>query len=124
MNMEEQNPRPAVQLEENLKKALTELMMLSLLSEKDRYVGELSAVLREKSNGVLTVVFPYGAIYRLERAGYVCELGSRSAPDGRRRQYFGITEEGRAYLAQLLETYERFSASVAAVLTKGETTHE
>ena len=124
MNTEEKMPRPATMLEDNLKKALTELMMLTLLAENDRYVGELSAVLREKSAGVLNVVFPYGAIYRLERSGYVCELGTRSAPDGRRRQYFGITEEGRAYLAQLLETYERFSASVALVLGKGDSIHE
>lgn len=107
-------------LEENLKKALTELLMLSLLSQREYYIGELSATLHEKSGGALTIVFPYSAIYRLLESDYITECKKRNAPDGRRRQYFGITEKGRAYLQQLLEIYERFSGGVAAVLERGE----
>ena len=38
-------------LEENLKKALTELLILFLFHEKEHYIGELSPLLEERSKG-------------------------------------------------------------------------
>ena len=109
-----------ISLEENLKKALTELLILQLLSKKESFIGELTAALNEKSSGVLSIVFPYGAIYRLEQGGYIEECGKRNAPDGRRRQYVRITSKGITYLGQLRKIYTRFSGGVAAVLEEGE----
>ena len=111
---------PQNTLEENLKKALTELLVLRLLSQRDYYIGELTADLKEKSHGALSIVFPYSAIYRLEQSGCIIETGKRIAPDGRRRQYIRITDTGRAYLARLLETYNEFAGGVAAVLAEGD----
>lgn len=119
MSPEEVNKQPSL-LEENLKKALTELLVLYLLSQKEYYIGELTETLREKSGGVLTIVFPYAAIYRLQQAEYITESKKRNAPDGRRRQYYTITEKGKGHLAQLLEIYGRFSGGVSAVLARGE----
>ena len=110
----------SVALEENLKKALTELLLLKLLSEKDCYIGELSAAIHDRSNRALTVVFPYSAIYRLQQAGYITEKEKRSAPDGRRRQYFTVTREGKAYLDRLLRTYARFTNGITDILAGGE----
>lgn len=107
-------------MEENLKKALTELLVLKLLSEKDRYIGELSAAIHDRSNGALTVVFPYGAIYRLQQARYITEKEKRSAPDGRRRQFFTVTGKGKNYLEQLLRTYARFTQGITDILAGGE----
>ena len=70
-------------LEENLKKALTELLILFLFHEKEHYIGELSLLLEERSKGALSIVFPYAAIYRLTSAGYLTETKKRNAPDGR-----------------------------------------
>ena len=103
-------------LEENYKKAMAELLLLFLLSEKDCYIGELTATLARRSKNVLSMVFPYAAIYRLEREGYIAEIGKRIAPDGRRRQYLRITDAGRMYLRQLLEAYSRLSQSVANIM--------
>lgn len=111
-------------LEENLKKALTEILVLHLLSTKDYYIGELTAVIHKKSHGALSIVFPYSAIYRLQQAGYLTESEKRNAPDGRRRQYYRITDTGRDYLKQLKETYTRFSMGVAEVLAEGGDSHE
>lgn len=111
---------PPVSLEENLKKALTELLMLHLLSRRDYYIGELTAELSEKSRGALNIVFPYSAIYRLEQTDCIYECGKRIAPDGRRRQYFRITDTGRAYLARLTTVYSAFTQGVANVLSEGE----
>ena len=114
--MKELEKNPGFVLEENLKKALTELMVLFLLSQKECYIGELTAAIKKRSRDVLTVVFPYGAVYRLEQAGYIRELEKRTAPDGRRRQYLGITEAGKVYLTQLLDTYRRFTQGINDVL--------
>lgn len=114
----EQEKYPGYSLEENLKKALTELIVLFLLSEKECYISELTTAISTRSHGVLSIVFPYGAIYRLQQSGFIEETEKRNAPDGRRRQYLGITESGQIRLTQLLETYKRFSQGVANVLSE------
>ena len=103
-------------LEDNLKKALTELLLLHLLTQKECYIGELTDILRKKSHGTLSIIFPYAAIYRLLQSEYIAELPKRNAPDGRRRQYYGITKKGNLYLQQLLRTYTSFSKGVADIL--------
>ena len=69
-------------LEENLKKALTELLILFLFHEKEHYIGELSPLLEERSQGALSIVFPYAAIYRLTSAGYLTETKNATPPTG------------------------------------------
>lgn len=103
-------------LEDNLKKALTELLVLKLLSTREYYIGELTSEIKEKSGGALVIVFPYGAIYRMTRSGYIAEGKKRNAPDGRLRQYYTITEMGRAYLTQLMAEYARVAEGVDNVL--------
>ena len=107
-------------LEENLKKALTELLILFLFQEGERYIGELSALLEARSGGVLSIVFPYAAIYRMTQGGYLTEGKKKTAPDGRLRQYYVITEEGTARLEEMLETYRRFSQGVNDILSGKE----
>lgn len=106
-------------LEENLKKALTEPLVLFLLSQREYYIGELTAAIQERSGGVLNIVFPYAAIYRMSRSGYITESQKRTAPDGRLRQYYTITQQGRAYLSDLLDTYRRFFKGVSDILSSG-----
>lgn len=116
MHNAKSDKQPTVLLEENLKKALTEMLLLSMLAKEDHYISELAEMIRKKSGGVLNIVFPYSAIYRLQQAKYIYEKEKRNAPDGRRRQYYAITENGRKYLEQLLEVYTRFSEGVMSVL--------
>lgn len=106
-------------LEENLKKALTEMLVLRLLSEREYYIGELGDTLKERSGGALCIVFPYAAIYRMEEYGYIYESGKRIGPDGRRRQYIAITDEGRVYVNRLIKAYAVVSKGVQEVLEKG-----
>lgn len=116
MGPKEHGRQTPISLEDNLKKALTELLILHLLSQREHYIGELTAALHEKSSGALTIVFPYAAIYRMQEAEYITEVPRRIAPDGRRRQYFKITPEGIAYLNQLRQIYAAFTKGVAQVL--------
>lgn len=103
-------------LEENLKKGITELLILFLLQEKDMYINEMTDALLERSGGRLNISFPYAIIYRLLDAHYI-ELGEkRQAPDGRRRQYYHTTEAGEAYLEELLFVLNRFMGGVYQIL--------
>ena len=106
-------------LGENMKKALTEMLVLRLLSERDYYIGELGDTLRERSGRALNIVFPYASIYRMEKYGYLYECEKRIGPDGRRRQYLAITDERRVYVDRLIKTYAVISNGVQQVLEKG-----
>lgn len=106
-------------MEENLKKAVTEMLVLTLLSREDMHAPQITQALEEESGGALSIVFPYSVLYRLISNGYITEAYKKPAPDGRRRQYYQITQAGREYQAQLEELYRRFSAGVVLLLEKG-----
>ena len=116
MNSVDNEKNPSYALEENLKKALTELVMLFLLSQRDRYIGELTETIRRRSNGALTIAFPYSSIYRLLQAGYIRETEKRYALDGRRRQFYFITDKGKEHLHLLLSTYRLFIKNIETIL--------
>lgn len=108
--------RFASSLEENLKKALTELLVLKLLSRREYYIGELTEEISRKTDHALTIVFPYGAIYRMTGSEYITESKKQNAPDGRLRQYYKITNKGRKYLKQLEQGYADFQIAVSKIL--------
>lgn len=108
-------------LEDNLKKAVTEMLVLSLLEQEDMHAIQLTQELERQSGEAISIVFPYSALYRLISAGYIIEAYKKNAPDGRRRQYFQITEEGRTYVGELRKVYRRFSGGVELLLKGGET---
>ena len=45
-------------MEENLKKALSELMVLALLHEREYYALELAPAISEYSGGIISITFP------------------------------------------------------------------
>lgn len=114
--MSQETGSSSAAMEENLKKALTELLVLRLFSEGAHYIGELTELIRDRSRGVLTVVFPYAAFYRIYKAGLISEEKKRTAPDGRLRQYYQITEAGLRYLDELLASYARVSQAIHRIL--------
>ena len=97
---------------DNFKKTVTEMLLLELLCEGDTYIGDLQEIIKTRSNETLQIIFPYAAIYRLVDDEYIAEIKKRTAPDGRRRQYYTITESGRAYLEILRNAY---TSSIQAV---------
>lgn len=106
-------------MEDNLKKAVTEMLVLALLSREDMYAAQITQGLEERSHGALSIQFPYSVLYRLISFGYIVEGYKKIAPDGRRRQYYQITPEGRAYKGQLVRLYRRFSDGVELLLEEG-----
>ncbi len=111
-------------MEDNLKKAVTEMLVLALLSREDMYAGQITQALEEQSQGALSIQFPYSVLYRLISFGYIVEAYKKVAPDGRRRQYYQITREGRAYGSQLAELYRRFDRGVELLLQGEDNGHD
>lgn len=107
-------------MEDNLKKAVTELVILSLLNEEDMYAGQLLREMEERSDKALNIVFPYAALYRLLEFGYIVEGDRCNAPDGRRRQFYRITDKGRAHLGDLLPVYHSFVGGIEKILASGQ----
>lgn len=90
------------------KRATSPLVVLHLLSEKPMYGYEISAALKERSEGKYTISILYPVLYRLEEQGYI-EISSTEVSDGRARSYYSVTEEGRSYLDRTLAEYRDIS---------------
>ena len=76
-------------------------LVLAILAEGESYGYSLLKRVRELSGGELewTDGMLYPLLHRLGRLGYVTTEW-RTSPEGRRRRYCAITEDGRAALAE------------------------
>ncbi len=90
----------ALHIDKDLVAASATPLVLAILAEGESYgyailkrVRELSAGDLEWTDGML-----YPLLHRLERLGHV-NTEWRTPPEGRRRRYYAITNEGRAALA-------------------------
>ena len=61
--------RTSAVVEENLKKALVEMLMLALLHERAYYAPALNQALAVRSGGACNASFPYAALHRLIETG-------------------------------------------------------
>ena len=110
---------PGRGMEENLKRAVTEMLVLTLLSREDMHASQITQCIRRESGNTLSLASPYMLFYRLIENGYIVEAYKKAAPDGRRRQYYQITGEGRQYLQSLTTLYHRLSNGVTLLLGEG-----
>lgn len=101
-------------LTENLKKGVTEMLVLSLLNVRPMTIHEILRQLDEKSHSVCKISYPYAIIYRLTNSNYIKDHG-KQVSDERLRSYYEITEEGRKHLAGMKEEYKVFTDGVEAV---------
>ncbi|MCD8355561.1 MAG: PadR family transcriptional regulator [Clostridia bacterium] len=114
----------AAGMEENMKKAVTEMLVLFLLDERDMYIGEIPQELERRSGGTFHIVFPYSVIYRMVKFRYIREVKKRIAPDGRKRQYYCITDSGKVYLNELQQVFMQFTGGVNTILTSGKDSND
>lgn len=98
-----------------LKKALSEMVFLSVLEEEPLPIVEVTRRLDKRSGGVCSIQFAYAIVYRMVENGYISEQGSRVTPE-RRRQFYAITDKGRAYLQALKREYRAFRDAVDTIL--------
>lgn len=89
-------------------------LVLSILAEGESYGYAILKRVRELSGGELqwTDGMLYPLLHRLGRLGYVTTEW-RTSPEGRRRKYYALTDEGRA----ALENQQRQWAAVTRALS-------
>ena len=100
------------------------LLVMLLLDEEDMHSIQISQTLEERADETLNLSFPYALLYRLIECGYIRKAYKKNAPDGRRRQYYQITEAGRRYLMELIARYNDFIEGVTLLLTEGGANNE
>lgn len=98
------------------KKGSLDLLILSLLSVRDCYGYQLTQLMKDLSEGVISVPSGslYPALYKLENAGYISEYTVKS---GKRRQriYYHIEEPGRKFFAEQLEAYNSVMQAIQKI---------
>ena len=97
----------------------TRLLLLSLLSEGDRYGYEIIRTLSARSEQAFA--FQEGTLYpilhKMEHAGWV--RAYEKTAEGRKRRYYAITEKGKKQLSAETEQWRAFSGAVERVITGG-----
>jgi transcriptional regulator len=107
---------PSTQLSRELKRGSAELLILSLLEERDRHGYDLAQQIEQRSEGVISfnVASLYPMLYRLEEHGQIEGRWVEKAGQ-RRRRYYRITAAGRRRLAEQRSTWASFVAGLNRV---------
>jgi DNA-binding PadR family transcriptional regulator len=89
-----------MRIDKDLVAAAATPLVLGILSEGESYGYAILKRVRDLSNGELewTDGMLYPLLHRLDRLGYVTTEW-RTPPEGRRRKYYSITDQGRTALA-------------------------
>lgn len=104
-------------ISDNLKRGVSELVLLSLLSEQDMYGYEMVQALRERSRDkfILQETSMYPTLYRLQDGEYI---SAREELVGKRRKrtYYHLEPAGEAYFRQSLAEYLSVQQGIRAIL--------
>ncbi len=110
-------------LENNFKKGLTTLAVLTLLQRGPMYGYQLVQTMGEVSQGefALQEGTTYPVFYRLQEKGYI--TGERVLVGKRMtRVYYTLTPEGEAYLTKIRAIYDSLTAGLQRLLDYGNET--
>jgi len=104
-------------MDRELKKGSTELLILSLLDARPRHGYDIGRQIELRSNGVvqLHVASLYPLLYRLEKRGWVAGRWVERAGE-RRRRYYRLTASGRKVLVDQKDAWRAFVAAVNRVV--------
>lgn len=106
-----------MKLDKGLIGGSTNLLLLSLIQEKDRYGYEMIRELELRSED--TFQFKEGTLYpvlhKLENKGYVKSYLAKG-DTGRERKYYKITKKGRKQLIEEKGQWQVFTQSVEKVI--------
>ena len=99
-----------------LRKGSAEVLILSLLDERDRHGYEIAKLIGERSAGAIAfhVASLYPTLYRLERRGLI--QGRWVERSGqRRRRFYRLTADGQKMLAAQRRSWNAFFAALNRV---------
>ena len=102
---------------ENLKRGVTEIVLLALLSQQDMYGYEMAQAMRERSHEKFTLLETsmYPTLYRLQDNGYI---SAREELVGKRRKrtYYHLEPAGEQRLKELTQEYEEITKGVLQII--------
>ncbi len=107
-------------MDKNLLGGSTVLMLLSLLSEGDRYGYDIIRELAARSENVFQMREGslYPVLHRMEAQGWV-KAHEKEAENGKKRRYYRITSSGKKQLTAEWQQWEEFTSSVEKVIGGG-----
>jgi DNA-binding PadR family transcriptional regulator len=103
-------------LERELKRGSAEVLILSLLEERERHGYDIGRLIDQRSEGTITfhVASLYPTLYRLEDKGLI-EGRWVERPGVRRRRSYRLTPSGRKVLAAQRGVWKTFFAALDRV---------
>ena len=103
-------------LDPKVKQGSSEVIILSLLSERDMHGYEIGKQVEELSGGILRFELAslYPVLYRMLNKGWLEAYWEKSAA-GRKRRYYKLTREGRRQLAPLRKSWQQFFGALNRV---------
>jgi transcriptional regulator len=109
-------------LARELKRGSAEVLILSLLEERERHGYDLARLIGDRSRGVISfhVASLYPTLYRMEDKGLIDGRWVEKAGQ-RRRRYYRLTAAGRKMLASQRSTWQNFFEGLNRVARFGHT---
>lgn len=103
-----------------LKRGTLEMLLLTLLAERERYGYEIVTELEARSDGAFEMKEGtlYPVLYRLEEAGLV-EPYWKTQERGVPRKYYCITAAGRRELSRQVTEWREFVRAIETMLSVG-----
>jgi len=100
-------------LDRELKKGSAELLILSLIEDRQRHGYEISKLIESRSGGALrfNVASLYPMLYRLEKRGWIQGRWIDKAGQ-RRRRYYRLTTAGRKVLRAQRSHWQTFVSAI------------
>lgn len=102
---------------ENLRFGITEMLILKLLSEEDKYVYQIAQDLGIRTNKAFDfkAVALYLPLYRLVERGLV-EERKEMVVGKRFRKYYHLNDTGKTYFEAVQEEYRNMAAGVDMIM--------
>jgi PadR family transcriptional regulator PadR len=108
---------PEKLFDRELKRGTLDMILLSLISEREMYGYELISTLEERGGSAFQVKEGtlYPVLYRLENAGFI-EARWETAERGVPRKYYHLTPAGSQQLQELTKAWQEFSSAIDVLL--------
>lgn len=100
-------------------KGLLEGSLLALIAKGETYGYEMTEKLQEHNFAVVSEGSIYPVLMRLQKNNFVTSV-LRKSPNGPKRKYYSITDEGLEELERFKEHWERLSSGVFSLLEEGD----
>ena len=110
-----------MQLQRQIRKGSTPVLILSLLAEQPMYGYQIVKELEARSSGYFRFKEGtlYPVFYRLEDAGFI-EARWETQGRGKPRKYYSLTGEGAFHLEELMKEWKDFVRVVSTLLESEE----